>query len=261
MISIDTLAYTSPLRQKSPALKTAFATGSLLICVAAGSFAVSCCILIVMGILTVGIGKIPLQRYQSLMLIPLGFLLLGTLAVVFSVSGQPNGIFVIPLGHVYLTASASSLLYGLRLICTSLAAVSCLYFLSLTTPITDLLSVLRRAHCPALLLELMFLVYRFLFVLLETASHIRTAQKCRLGMRDQKTALKSAGLLLAVLLEQAFFRSNRLYDAMESRCFDGELRVLSRTSRATGKEIGLAVFFLFLFGALAVFSRMTGGIG
>lgn len=33
MILLDKLAYSSPIRQKSPALKTLFAAGSLIICV------------------------------------------------------------------------------------------------------------------------------------------------------------------------------------------------------------------------------------
>lgn len=33
MILLDKLAYSSPIRQKSPALKTLFAAGSLTICV------------------------------------------------------------------------------------------------------------------------------------------------------------------------------------------------------------------------------------
>lgn len=259
MILIDTLAYSSPLRKNSPVLKTVFATCALLICVAASSFTVSFFILAVMGILTVGVGQIPFARYRQLLLVPLGFLLLGTLAVIFSLSPSPGMLISIPIGGHYITADAASVQYGLRLISTSLSAVSCLYFLSLTTPITDLLAVLRRAKLPAVLAELMFLTYRFLFILLDTSAAIRTAQICRLGTRTKKTALHSAGLLLAVLLQQAFFRSARLYDAMESRCFDGELRVLSRTGKATAKEIALAGSLLSVFAMLAVF-HMKGWI-
>ena len=93
----------------------------------------------------------------------------------------------------------------------------------------DILDVLKKLHCPKLLIELMLLIYRFIFVLLHTASSISMAQECRLGNKDYKTALSSFGKLGSVLMIRAMSRSNRLYDAMEARCYDGEIRVLSET--------------------------------
>lgn len=56
-----------------------------------------------------------------------------------------------------------------------------MYFLALNTPVTDVTMALERMHVPHLLVELMELIYRFIFVLTETASRIRLAQESRLG--------------------------------------------------------------------------------
>ena len=40
-----------------------------------------------------------------------------------------------------------------------------MYFLSLNTPVTDLTMALERLHVPRLLVELMELIYRFIFVI------------------------------------------------------------------------------------------------
>lgn len=259
MIFIDTLAYSSPLRQKSPAVKTALAVGALLICVAARSIVVSACVLVMMAVLTILAGKIPAQKWGALMLLPLSFIVLGTVAVLFHVASAPSGLFSLPIGRFFLNVDSASLLYGSRLIATAFSSVSCLYFLSLTTPMTDLIPVLRKLHCPALLLELMFLIYRFLFVLLDIATAIRTAQHCRLGNRDKKTALKSSGALLAVLLQRSFSRSTQLYDAMESRGYDGEIRVLNRIAPATTRDIVFTSAVLCALSALALVTRFSGG--
>ncbi len=153
-----------------------------------------------------------------------------------------------------------SLTTGVKLLCTAISAVSCLYFLSLTTPMTDILHVLRRARCPALIVELMFLIYRFLFVLLEAARAIAIAQDCRLGNRGFKTTLRARGQLLAKLFQRAMFRSSLLYTAMESRCYDGQLRVLSRTtSAAVGEKVAVSAFLVLLLG-LAAAEKFLGGV-
>lgn len=260
MMMIDKLAYSSELRYKSPFLKSAFAAGTLLICVGARSFVVSIIVLVLMGCLTVFYSRASLSHYCKLMTAPFAFLLLGTIAIAVNYTTEPMDLLSVPLGQHYLAVSQASLLYAVRLIVVSLASVSCLYFLTLTTPMLDLLAVLRRLHCPWLIIELMMLIYRYIFVLLDMASAIMTSQNCRLGNRNAKTAIESMGQMLSVVLIRSMNRSSFLFDAMESRCYDGQIRVISDTMEATQKEraaVGCALILLF---AVAVICRQQGGI-
>ncbi len=177
-------------------------------------------------LLAVFCGGVAPRRYIKLLSIPLSFLALSTVAVVIHYADTPSQLLSLKFGGGYLAVDDASLLYGVNLFFTALSAVSCLYFLSLTTPMVDIMGALRRMRCPAILIELMFLMYRFTFVLLDTAHAISTSQKCRLGNRDFRTSLRAAGSLLAVLLQRAMFQSSMLYSAMESRCYDGHIRVL-----------------------------------
>ena len=112
----------------------------------------------------------------------------------------------------------------------------------------DILEVLGKLHCPGLLIELMLLIYRFIFILLNTASAITTSQNCRLGNKDYRTSLMSFGLLGSVLMMRAISRSNKLYDAMEARCYDGRIQVLSENQPPRKKIIAaIAVFDTALF--------------
>ena len=250
MIVIDKLCYQSKLRYENPGGKFAFALITLCICVMSRSIAVACIVLAVTGILTVWKGGIPVSRYLKFLTIPLAFLLLSTLAIVLNIRKTPLDLFAIQLGSWYLTSSRAALQYAVQLILTALSAVSCLYFLAFSTPMPDILEVLRKLHCPKLLIELMLLIYRFIFILLNTASAISVAQECRLGNKDYRTALNSFGKLGSVLMIRAMSRSNRLYDAMEARCYDGNIRVLSET-RPPKKKVILAIILfdtcLFLF--------------
>lgn len=237
MIVIDKLCYQSKLRYVNASEKFVYAVLTLALCVISRSGLTAAVVFFVNVWLTVAKGGIPFARYLKLLLIPAAFLLVSTIALVVNLSRTPLDAFAFPLGEWYLTGSVSSVLEGLRLCGKAFAAVTCLYFLSLTTVMTDILGVLKKLRIPGLVIELMMLIYRFIFLLMETASAITTSQNSRLGNRDYRTKLRSFGGMGSALLVRSLKRSGVLYDAMEARCYDGELKVLSEERPAEKKEI------------------------
>ena len=253
MILIDKLCYTSKLRYTNPMVKFLFAIITLLLCVAVHSPVIACIILITMAFLTIQKGGIAHSHYIHFMTIPFIFLILSTVAIIFNISPIPLSGFAIPFFNQYITLSRASLFSAVQLILTALASVSCLYFLSLSTPITDILYVLQRLHCPELLIELMLLIYRFIFVLLDISNSLYISQQSRLGNIDFKTSCKSAGTLMSVLLVRAFKKSSFLYDAMESRCYDGTIHVLQETYPVNKLHILYFVLFETILIGLSVY--------
>ena len=257
MIAVDKLCYRSKLRYVNAGEKFAYSMLTLLFCIASRSFVLSVAVLLVNSILTVGKGGLPLRRYISLMAVPSAFLILSTLAIIVNISKIPLDGYALPVGAFFITGSKASVLFGLRLIVTAMAAVSCLYFLSLNTTMTDIMAVLGRLHCPRIILELMLLIYRYIFVLMETASAMLVSQKARLGHKDFKTSLRSFGSMGAALLIRAFQRSVSLYDAMESRCYDGRIRVLDEQHPAKPSEIALIILYELVLLAYTVWRRVA----
>jgi cobalt ABC transporter, permease protein CbiQ len=258
MIIIDKLAYSSKLRYKSPMLKSLFAVGTLLICVTAHLLVLSVFILAVMAYITIVFSRVSVQRYLKLMGIPLGFLLMSTITIMINLSDKPADLFSLAVAGKYLIVSSSSLTEGIRLVMIALASVSCLYFLTLTTPMVDIFIVLRRLRCPRIIVELMMLIYRYIFVVLDMASAIRTSQNCRLGNRDFPTELRSFGQMATVLLVRSMSRSSYLFDAMESRCYNGEILVLEESRPAKSNETVAVVGFLILLSGCAVLLKLGG---
>lgn len=247
MIVIDSLCYTSGLRYVNAMEKFAFSMLTLLFCIISRSILVAATVLFVTGFLTVGKGGISLSRYLKLMTIPLVFLLLSTAAILVNISPVPLDAFAVPFGSFYLTGSIRGLFKGSELIFTALASVSCLYFLSLSTPVTDILDVLKRLHIPGLIIELMLLIYRYIFIMLHTASAISISQNSRLGNKNIHTARKSFAAMISSVFILSVRRSSALYDAMEARCYNGSIRVLSEEHPAKYSEIlSIAGFELFL---------------
>lgn len=243
MLLIDKLCYRSKLRYVNASEKLLYAAATLAICVLGRSVRLAVPVFAVNAALTVWKGGIPLSRYIKLLLIPAVFLIMGTAAIVVNLSHSPMDAFAFPAGEWYITGSRAGFRQAVEICLTAMAAVSCLYFLALSTVMTDILGALRKLKVPALLIELMLLIYRFIFVLSETAAAIRVSQNSRLGNRNLRTGIRSFGAMGSALFVLALKRSNALYDAMESRCYDGTIRVLSKEHPAKTGEIALIVFY------------------
>mgnify|MGYP003369860735 CR=1 FL=1 len=260
MIVIDKLAYASAIRDKSPFVKGAFAVGTLFFCVAVRSFVVSIFIMLIMGYLTVKFSRVSFYKYVKLMTAPFAFLTVGTIAIAVNFTTEPMDLFNIDIGEHYIAVSVASLTYALRLIFTALSAISCLYFLSLTTPMLDLVQVMKSMKLPWLFVEITILMYRFIFVLGDMAAAIMLSQDCRLGNITFRQKINSMGQMLSVVLMRALDKSNKLYDAMESRCYDGRIEVLWDSKKAEKKDLIFMVIHFVILTVLSLFCKLNGGI-
>ena len=88
------------------------------------------------------------------------------------------------------------------------------------------------------------------------ALSITTAQKSRLGNRNYRTKVRAFGSMGCALFIRAFRRANALYDAMESRCYDGTIRVLSEEQPVSRKEICYIAVFEIILLAVTIGSRV-----
>ncbi len=109
----------------------------------------------------------------------------------------------------------------------SLACVSSLLFLLCTVPFTELLQTMRQLGVPAILTELLLLMYRFVFILLKTVWELSLAQQARGGYRTWGRALHSSSLLVGQLLKRTLQRYQEFSLGVAARGFTGEFQVWS----------------------------------
>ena len=64
----------------------------------------------------------------------------------------------------------------------------------------------------------------------------------RLGYRGLKRSLRTTGLVYGGLLANSFRRAGACFDAMESRCYTGQIAFLTPKKKVTGKLICLLGF-------------------
>lgn len=104
-----------------------------------------------------------------------------------------------------------------------LGASAVLVLLGSTVPVPRLAAALRWLRVPALLVELLLLIYRFTFVLLDRAESGADALRLRLGWADRRRRLASSGQLAGLVLLRAVDQSARTAEAMRLRGGPGRL--------------------------------------
>lgn len=251
-VAIDSYAYTSGLRGWNATFKVSFAVAAVVLTVAFGKPETSLATLFFMLVLTIGKGRIPLHDYLHLLSIPLFFIVFGGLAIMLQAGTPEDAIWTLAVFGGHLSVAKSGLLLAVRTGLTALGAVSALYMLSLSTPMGEILSVLRRLHIPELLLELMHLIYRYIFILAEIHRQQREASLSRMGYRDFRTGLRTFGSELANLFVLAMKKSNAYYDAMEARGYAGSCRFWEEPQPFTWKQGAAAAAYLVLLAAVCM---------
>lgn len=254
MINIDSYAYSNNLKKIHPGEKSLFAMLTMTVCLTSPTVITPLIVLALMASIVILKAGIPSRVFVKLMLVPLSFLLISVLTIAFSVSTNPSGFWLAKTMYgLTFGIRYPDLITAVQLFLRSLGAVSCLYFLALTTPMTEIITVLHRLKVPVIITELMVLSYRFIFVLMETAITINRAQSSRLGYISLKISYRSMSRLFSALLGKVFVKSQELYNAMAARCYMGEIKVLTKKYPVSlknymliaGLELPLILFNLF----------------
>lgn len=233
MSGIDKYAYQSKISDIKAAHKLLFAVVMMLVCLISGSPVISALTIAAMSAATLLLGGYRLKKYLGLLLVPLSFLLTGVLTIVVNQLNDVDAAIVAVrlFGGVY-GISPDSLKTGFNIFLRAFGSVTCLYFFSLNTPMNSFLSFFRR-RAPGMLVELMELMYRFIFIVWDEAGKIHTAQASRLGYSGFANSLKSLGELVTNVFIRAFRRVDRISIALEARGFEGNFDYLIEEERSS----------------------------
>jgi cobalt/nickel transport system permease protein len=238
---VDHYAYSSRVRVVDPTYKAGLALLVILLCLVLDRPTVGLVAVAWMWVLATWWGGLPALTFGRILLAEAVFLLLTVAGVAVTVSTTPQAVgWSRNLGPLWVGCSPASLETALRLATRALGGTAAMNFLALTTPLVDLIDALRRFRTPPLLIDLMNLVYRFIFTLLESATRMRTAQESRLGYVDRRRGMASAAALATQLLADCYQRTHRLQVALDSRGYTGSLRVLPSPYETDRGFLGLA---------------------
>jgi len=196
--------------------------------------------------------RIPLKVLAFRLAQPL-FLALMVLLLKFFFSGNDAMfVFSFPTSRfplLTLTGHRDGLMEGLLITSRILGGVSLLAAVGFATPFIEFMAALSWLRVPKPFIEIMMFAYRYLFVFLEDATTIYSAQKIRLGYTGIKKGLNSFGVLTGSLVLRGIEQSQKTADAMAQRGYTGDMPLLKGKPLRT-IELAAASFIVALGGAV-----------
>ena len=185
----------------------------------------------------------PRRIVAARLAIPVGMVSVVFALRLFTTSGAT--LYTLEVAGVVLHATREGLRLGGLTAARVLAATSVLVLLGMVAPAHALFRALLWFGVPRSLVELGLLMYRFIFVLLDIAADMATAQTLRLGYRGAARSLRSAGSLAGAVLLKSLDQAARTSEAMVLRGYAGALPVGALRPLPLPESLGL-------LGALAV---------
>lgn len=241
--NLDQYAHSNRLKDVNSSFKVLFSILTLIICVISTSPVVPLIITFIMSYLILFKAKIPKKFYLKFISIPLifGFMTFIFMALFY---GMTDPWFKINL--INLTVYKDGFNLGALVFTRILGGFSCLGFLALTTPMTEIFALLESFKIPVVVLEIAMLMYRYIFVFFSEASNMYNSQKTRMGYLNLMGSLKSMGLLVSNLFIRTWMRGEQVYISMESRCYDGSVKTFSPRKGIGKKNMIMLVSFEFI---------------
>ncbi|GAG42847.1 unnamed protein product, partial [marine sediment metagenome] len=169
------------------------------------------------------------------------------LVLPWTVPGPP----VLEVGPIAVTRPGLAL--GLQIYLKALGILLISLCALLTTPTDELLAALRRLGAPRRLVQIFQMTLRYLNVIYEEFRTMQIALACR-GFRNRAAyrSLPALGSVAGALLVRSADRSERVWQAMLSRGYRGEMPTLAARPTtaldvlAAAAAVALAVSLVFL---------------
>jgi cobalt/nickel transport system permease protein len=185
--------------------------------------------------------------------------ILAAFPVIFTLN-QGNVLFSLPIGAWMLTAYQGGVERFISIGLKSWISVQMAIVLASTTPFPELLVAVRAVKMPRLLVAVFGLMWRYLFVLADEALRLMRARASRSG-QSGVVGLRSGGKLAwrakvtggmaGSLFLRGIERSDRIYNAMLARGYDGEIRTLPLPGLGASN-------WLMLLACLALLAALLG---
>jgi cobalt/nickel transport system permease protein len=170
------------------------------------------------------LSRVPLLFFLKRSLLVLPFILMIIIFIPFLKEGKT--VFTLNLWLVKPAITHEGLLVCWNIMIKSISSVLLLTLLISTTNFNIMLKGLERLKIPRVLIILLSFMYRYLFLLIDEAERMQRARNSRWFGGYLFRQIKILGNMIALLFIRSYERSERVYVAMLSRGFDGNIRLM-----------------------------------
>ena len=255
---LEDIARKNRLSAVNTYLKLTAGIGAIVLCLLSGSFIAPLFIAVVLSLAILLLARIDPATYGKLFVLQFWFGFLSVAGLILTYGGGSVFWSWSPAPWLSLAISQESINQGVLVFCRILGGMSALCFIALTTPMTDLFIVLRRCRIPEPVVDLMMIIYRTIFILLDQVSQIYHAQVMRLGYSGIRESVRSSGTLCGAAFIASWNAGEDLVRAMDARCYNGRFAVMGENRPIeTVPVLSLVLFLAVSSGIVLIAGSIT----
>lgn len=223
---LEDVAQKNGLREINTYLKLLAGFGAILLCLVSKGFIAPLFIAAVLTGAILILARIDARTYAELFVFPLSFAIMSIAGIVLITGGTDVFWKWDLLPGFSLSVTRESINQGVFVFCRIIGGMSALCFISLTTPMTDIFVALRQCRVPEAVIDLMMIIYRTIFILMDQVIQIYHAQVMRLGYSSYRESVRSFATLCGAAFIASWDAGDDLIRAMDARCYNGKFALI-----------------------------------
>jgi cobalt/nickel transport system permease protein len=196
---------------------------------------------------------------RSLVAIPFA---LAALTLIFTREGTI--IATLPLAWWTVSISYEGIIAFVSILAKAWLSVLMATTLVTTTSFPDLVAAMRSLKLPKVLVSVVAFMYRYIFIIADEALRLHRAREARSASPEGVAGgslfwrARVLGGMIGSLFLRSYERSERIYAAMVSRGFQGEIRTMRSRELGTGDLVVTGAFLAYLLAVLGLSLPLRG---
>lgn len=221
---------TSSMTNWPPLGKLLLTLSLLLVSLISQNIVVPIVILALGLVLLISSNRLQMPRAMLLTLIDgLAVVAIGSVIIAVVTSGNP--VWTLWIGSFGLVFSDNGISLAVLVFLRAAAGITIMLFFASTTPIPHLAQALRQLRVPREIAELVILVYRYSFLVLEQYEKMMLAANCRLGLRGLRTSLRTLSQVAVGVFIRSIGVAERSQISLQCRNFQGDFPTYREPAR------------------------------
>lgn len=253
--SVDAAAYKSPMFHWSPLAKLFLILSLLVLDIASQHIWMSvfaCAIGVCLFLY--GSSLRPPHVLILLFLYAMSFIVVG--AVIFTIVTPGEAVASVTFLGFTINFTDAGISFALLIFARSTAALFLMFSFAVSTPVPHLANALKKLRLPDVFVEMMVLIYRYTFLLMESAESMHLAAECKFGYNGYKRSLKTTSRLAVGVFIHALDTAEKGQVILQCRNYKGDFMTLSEHEERNGAATvfcaamvcAAVIFFILLYG-------------
>ena len=254
--TVDTAAYASPMARWSPLAKLLLVLSLLVINIASPSIWMSVFTgTIGFALLLYGSSLKPPAMMLKLFAYAQVFIIVG--ALIFAIVTEGEAVMRITILGLAINFTDAGISLALLIYARATAALLLMFAFAASTPVPHLSAALKKLRLPNVFVEMMVLIYRYTFLLMESAERMHLAAECRFGYSGYGKKIRTTSKLAAGVFVRSLDTAEKGQITLQCRNYKGEFRSLSEFE---GRRAGPTALCVLVVAAAMVVLLYTLGV-